>query len=98
MGNEIRIQTKDDEMTIMFKDNINNEQLARAFSYLPYTFELFPLDDGTWGVEVKELEGCMSFGRDPNEAIQNIKDAIAGYIETLLEDGRDIPLPEIIKE
>lgn len=40
-----------------------------------------------------ELPGCMSHGSTPEEAIANLRDATELYIESLLEDGLDVPLP-----
>lgn len=42
-------------------------------------------------VEVLELPGCVSQGKTVEEAIENIKDAINGYIEVEKEMGREIP-------
>jgi antitoxin HicB len=40
-------------------------------------------EDGVYVVEVPSLPGCISQGRTRAEAIENIKDAIAGYLESL---------------
>jgi len=77
---------------------MTNKLLAEIYSYLPYTYELIQMDDGTWFISVKELDGCMSDGRDANEAVANIRDAIKGYVEVLLRDGKELPLPKTIKE
>lgn len=41
-----------------------------------------------------ELTGCVSDGATPDEALHNIYDAIACWIEAAVDDGRPIPLPE----
>ncbi len=39
-------------------------------------------------VDVPTLEGCMSEGKTIDEAIENVKDAIKGWIETETKYGR----------
>ena len=53
---------------------------------------LYPGEDGYWVVECPSLPGCISQGRTRQEAVANIKEAIALYIESLEEDG--MPAPE----
>jgi predicted RNase H-like HicB family nuclease len=53
---------------------------------------LYRDEDGYWIVECPSLKGCVSQGKTKKEAIANIKEAIAGYIAALEEDG--IPIPE----
>ncbi|BAU65738.1 hypothetical protein STA3757_31290 [Stanieria sp. NIES-3757] len=53
---------------------------------------LYRDEDGYWIVECPSLKGCVSQGKTKEEAIANIKEAIAGYIAALEEDG--IPIPE----
>ncbi len=53
---------------------------------------LFPGEDGYWVVECPSLPGCISQGKTKEEAISNIKEAIAGYISALEEDN--LPVPE----
>jgi predicted RNase H-like HicB family nuclease len=52
---------------------------------------LYPGEDGYWVVECPSLPGCISQGKTREEAIQNIKEAIEGYIATLKEDGLPVP-------
>ncbi len=42
-------------------------------------------EDGVFVVECPTLPGCISQGKTRNEAIDNIQDAIKGYIESLNE-------------
>ena len=44
-------------------------------------------EDGYWVVECPSLPGCVSQGKTRQEAIQNIKEAIEGYVAALEEDG-----------
>ena len=52
---------------------------------------LRPIEDGWWLAEVPSLPGCLSQGQTKNKALENVKDAIQGYIAVLEEDGRPIP-------
>jgi predicted RNase H-like HicB family nuclease len=49
-------------------------------------------EDGYWVAECPSLPGCISQGKTKEEAINNIKEAIRGYIKALEEDG--LPVPE----
>jgi predicted RNase H-like HicB family nuclease len=49
---------------------------------------LYPGEDDFWVAECPSLPGCVSQGRTREEAIQNIREAIQGYIAALEEDGR----------
>jgi predicted RNase H-like HicB family nuclease len=49
------------------------------------------LEDGGYTVEVPSLPGCISEGDTEAEALENIKDAIQGYVESLEEDGLPVP-------
>ena len=53
---------------------------------------IHPGEDGYWVVECPSLPGCISQGKTKEEAINNIKEAIQGYINALQEDG--IPVPK----
>jgi predicted RNase H-like HicB family nuclease len=53
---------------------------------------IYPGEDGYWVAECPSLPGCVSQGRAKDEAIANIREAIAGYVEALQED--DLPVPE----
>lgn len=49
-------------------------------------------DTEAYGVIVPDILGCFSAGDTFDEALDNIKEAIAGHLEILAEDGEDIPL------
>jgi predicted RNase H-like HicB family nuclease len=52
---------------------------------------LYPGEDGYYVVEVPSLPGCISQGKTREEALINIQEAIALYIEVLQERGEAIP-------
>lgn len=50
-------------------------------------------DDGTrYGVCAPDLPGCFSGGNDIDDALTSVQEAIDLHVETLLEDGHDIPV------
>ncbi len=48
-------------------------------------------EDGHFVVEVPSLPGCISQGKTRAEALANIEEAIALYIEVLQDRGESIP-------
>ncbi len=49
-------------------------------------------EDGFWIAECPSLPGCVSQGKTKQAAINNIKEAIEGYIAALKEDGLAVPV------
>ncbi len=52
---------------------------------------LYPGEDGYWVVQCPSLPGCISQGKTKGEAIANIREAIAGWIETAQAHHQEIP-------
>jgi len=52
---------------------------------------LYPGEDGWWIAECPSLPGCISQGKTKQNAIENIREAIRGYIAALVEDGLMVP-------
>lgn len=50
-------------------------------------------EDQKWLVEVPELQGCMSDGNTPEEALKNVEVVIREWIDTARDLGRKIPEP-----
>ena len=48
-------------------------------------------EDSAYGVTVPDLPGCFSAGDSLEEAISNTAEAIDLHLETLVEDGEEIP-------
>lgn len=48
-------------------------------------------EDGMYVAECPALPGCVSQGKTRQEAIDNLKDATQGYLESLKERGEAIP-------
>ncbi|NIA12272.1 MAG: hypothetical protein GWP10_21775 [Nitrospiraceae bacterium] len=54
-------------------------------------------EDGVFVAECPSLPGCISQGKTRYEALQNIQDAIRGYLASLEKHGEAIP-PSIDEE
>jgi antitoxin HicB len=54
-------------------------------------------EDGFFMAEVPALPGCISQGETRGEALANIREAIAGYLESLSKHQEPIP-PSIHEE
>ena len=52
---------------------------------------LHPGEDGYVVAEVPSLPGCVSQGRTREEALANIREAIALHVEVLQERGEPVP-------
>jgi predicted RNase H-like HicB family nuclease len=52
---------------------------------------VYPGEDGWWVAECPSLPGCLSQGSTRDEAIENIKEAIHGYVKALEEDCLPVP-------
>jgi predicted RNase H-like HicB family nuclease len=59
-----------------------------------YTVVIEKAKDGIFSVYVPDLPGCVSCGDTPGEAIDSIREAIAGHIQTLREFGEPVPTPK----
>jgi antitoxin HicB len=64
---------------------------------LPYKIILTADEDEDgrhgWVAEVLELPGAISQGETIEEAAENIRDAMAGWLSVAIEDGKPIPMP-----
>jgi predicted RNase H-like HicB family nuclease len=50
-------------------------------------------EDGVYVAEVPSLPGCISQGQTREQAIENIREAIAGYLESLAAHDEPVPPP-----
>lgn len=65
-------------------------------SKLEYSVVVEPLsqeDGGGFVATVPDLPGCMSDGETPEEALANVQDAIAVWIEAAHDMGHPVPQP-----
>lgn len=69
---------------------------VEEYMTLPYNYIVQPIKDESgeyFYARILELEGCQTTGETFEEAYENLKDAMKGWIETKLENGFDVPLP-----
>jgi antitoxin HicB len=64
---------------------------------LRYLINLEKNEDGGYTVTVPALPGCITQGDTWEQAVTNAQEAILGYIETLKELGKPIPLEIPVK-
>jgi predicted RNase H-like HicB family nuclease len=64
---------------------------------MKYRVLIQPDEDGVFVAEVPALPGCISQGATRDEAVANVREAIAGYLESLEAHGEPIP-PSITEE
>jgi antitoxin HicB len=68
---------------------------------LPYRIEIHPeVVEGqiVYVATHPELIGCRSHGDTPEEALASLREARELYIRTAVEDGVELPLPELDRE
>ena len=68
----------------------------KYYMNLPYNFVVQQINDESgiyYYSHVLELDGCQSTGETFEEAYNNLKDAMYGWIQTKIEGGFEIPLP-----
>lgn len=66
-----------------------------------YPIVISPLtadDGGGFAATVPDLPGCMSDGETPEEALVNVRDAIAAWIAMARELGHTVPAPSHLPE
>ena len=69
---------------------------VKDYMKLPYNYIIQPIEDESgayYYAKVLEFDGCQSSGETFEEAYNNLKEAMQGWIETKLEAGFEIPIP-----
>jgi predicted RNase H-like HicB family nuclease len=64
-----------------------------ALKYPVIVQPLSPEDGGGFLATVPDLPGCVSDGETPEEALANVQDAIAAWIEAAQDLGDKVPEP-----
>jgi antitoxin HicB len=77
--------------------NIERKQLEY---YLPlkYPISIEEASEGGYFIQIKDLPGCYSQGETVEEAMKNIEEARKLWMESMYEDGNEIPLPGAAKK
>lgn len=65
---------------------------------LNYRIRLEKEEEVGYTVIVPALRGCVTFGETVEEAIAMAKEAIEGYIETLIDLGKEVPTDNDVLE
>lgn len=65
---------------------------------LSYRILLRREPEGGYTVLVPSLPGCITYGKTVEDAILMAKDAMGVYIESLIEDGEEVPVEEELLE
>ena len=52
-------------------------------------------DEGDYIVEVQELPGCVADGRSPDEAFENLREAMTSWLASRMEAGLEIAEPRV---
>ena len=66
--------------------------MATTVFHYPIQIEPLPEEDGGgFAAYVTDLPGCMSDGETHEQAIQNVRDAVAEWLEEAAALGREIP-------
>jgi predicted RNase H-like HicB family nuclease len=55
-------------------------------------------EDDSILVSYPDLEGCMTFGKNEEEALFHAKEALEGYLYVLERDHTEIPFPSKVKD
>lgn len=58
---------------------------------MEYTVLIHTAEEGGYWVEVPALPGCFSQGETLDEALSNAQEAIELHLESLQEEGQEIP-------
>jgi antitoxin HicB len=72
--------------------NIEHRPLKYYLS-LKYPISLEEAPEGGYFIQIKDLPGCFSQGETIEESLENIDEARKLWIESMYEDGNQIPLP-----
>ena len=69
--------------------------MSATFAYPLIVEPLSAEDGGGFMAIVPDLPGCMSDGETPMEAVENVQDAIACWIEAAQDMGHAVPGPSL---
>jgi len=59
----------------------------------PYARVLVPETEGGFSAEILELPGCYAMGETADDALSNLVDAIAVWVDAAISQGKKIPEP-----
>jgi len=65
---------------------------------LNYTIVMRHDDEGDVIASIKELDGCVAHGQDAVEALAALESMKRLWIESCLDEGKQVPLPAVVDE
>jgi len=71
----------------------NGRKPLQYYFDLKYPVTMEPCPEGGYFVQIVDLPGCYSQGETVEEAMEMIEDARKLWMESMYEDGNEIPLP-----
>jgi antitoxin HicB len=77
---------------VTLQQRIRERKMSDTF-YPVVVAQLFEADGGGYMAYAPDLKGCMSPGDTPEEAVKNVRQAMAEWIAEAKEIGRAIPEP-----
>ena len=77
---------------------MNLKEKLEYYMSLPYTIEVIPDPEGGYVAKVVELEGCITQADTWEELKEMIEDAKRSWLEVAIEEGFEIPVPNIDNE
>lgn len=73
---------------------MNPRKILDYYLNLNYPITLYPdTEVGGYVAEIQDLPGCLTQGETLEEDLENINEARELWIETVYDDGGEIPLP-----
>ena len=87
--------------SLFFEYTLKREEGAfmknvKEYLELPYNYIIQPVNDESgfyFYARILEFDGCQSTGETFEEAYENLREAMEGWIEAKLEGGFEVPLP-----
>ncbi len=61
---------------------------------MEFTVVIRRAEEGGFWAEVPALPGCYSQGETVEETLETIREAIAGHVEALQQEGQEVPPEE----
>ena len=65
-----------------------------AYLAKPYGRVVTPESDGSFHAQILEFPGCIAIGDEPAEALANLEEVAASWLEATIEKGQDVPEPQ----
>lgn len=62
-----------------------------------YAIVIEQAEDGGFGAWSPDVPGCIALGDTPEEAVEEMREAIRGHLELLQERGESLPAPTTVR-